>query len=270
MSVEKVKIFVEKKSFQHFIIALIIFNSITIGLETFESIVISTGDILHFLDRIILAIFVVEITLKLYAYNFSFFKDGWNVFDFSIVAIALLPTTGSLSILRALRIFRSLRLIKNLPRLRFLVESLLMSLPSIGWIFALLSLIFYVFSVVGVKIFGATHPEYFGTLWASMFSLFQIMTLEGWADIARDVIEDHPFAFLYFIFFILAASYSALNIFIAIIVNTMSETQNKIRDEESNKIENIIRGEKEELKEDLRRLKEQIELLEKKLFKNNY
>jgi voltage-gated sodium channel len=267
MNREKIKQFVEKDSFQKFIITLIIFNSITIGMETSSAIMTSIGDMLLLIDKIILAIFVLEITLKLYAYRFSFFKGGWNVFDFSIVAIALLPASGALAVLRSLRIFRSLRLIKNLPRLRFIVESLLLSLPSIGWIFVLLTLVFYVFSVIGTKLFGSSYSEWFGTIWASMFSIFQIMTLEGWADITRTISARYPFSNVYFISFILIASYTTLNIFIAIVVNTMSEIQQKISIQETSKIENIIQDENEEIRNDIRNLKEQIIKLEEKLSK---
>lgn len=262
---EKVKQFVEKNSFQNFIIGLIIFNSITIGMETSEAIMNSFGRTLLLIDKIILAIFVIEISLKLYAYGFGFFNSGWNVFDFAIVAIALLPASGALAILRSLRIFRSLRLIKNLPRLRFIVESLLLSLPSIGWIFVLLTLVFYVFSVIGTKLFGASYPEWFGTIWSSMFSLFQIMTLEGWADIARTISDKYPFSNVFFISFILIASYTTLNIFIAIVVNTMSEIQQKISTQQTIKVEEIIQDESEELRNDIKNLKEQIIRLEEKL-----
>lgn len=262
---EKVKLFVEKISLQNFIITLILFNSITIGMETSGAIMNSFGNILLLIDKIILAIFVIEILLKLYAYGFRFFKSGWNIFDFSIVAIALLPASGALAVLRSLRIFRSLRLIKNLPRLRFIVESLLLSLPSIGWIFILLTLVFYVFSVIGTKLFGTSHPEWFGTIWASMFSLFQIMTLEGWADIARTISARYHFSNAFFISFILIASYTTLNIFIAIVVNTMSEIQQKISIQEASKIEDIIQDENEELRNDIRNLKEQIIKMEEKL-----
>ncbi len=267
MSRAKVTQFVEKNSAQNFIIALIIFNSITIGLETSSAIMNSFGNILLLIDKIILAIFVLEITLKLYAYGFSFFKSGWNIFDFSIVAIALLPASGTLAVLRSLRIFRSLRLLKNLPKLRFIVEALLHSLPSLGWIFVLLALVFYVFAVIGTNLFGAAYPEWFGNLGASMFSLFQIMTLEGWVEISRAVMKDFPLANIYFIIFILLASYTTLNIFIAIVVNTMSEVQQKTSNESVEKIENFIIDENEELKHDIRLLKEQILKMEEKLLR---
>ena len=267
MNRENIKQFIESKSVQNFIIGLIVLNSITIGFETSDKVMSSMGDMLFLIDKIILAIFVLEITLKLYAYGFSFFRSGWNIFDFSIVAIALLPASGSLAILRALRIFRSLRLIKNVPRLRFIVESLFHSLPSLVWIFVLLALVFYVFAVVGTKLFGSAFPEWFGTLGASMFSLFQIMTLEGWADISREIMKEFPLSNIYFISFILLASYTTLNIFIAIVVNTMSEVQQKTSDENVNKIEDLIQDEKEELRKDIRQLKEQITKMEDKLTK---
>ncbi len=265
MKRESILEFVEKNSVQNFIITLIIINSITIGMETSSAIMNSFGNVLLLIDKIILTIFVIEILLKLYAYGFGFFRSGWNVFDFTIVSIALLPASGALAVLRSLRIFRSLRLIKNLPRLRFIVESLLLSLPSIGWIFVLLTLVFYVFSVIGTKLFGSAFPEWFGTLWASMFSLFQIMTLEGWAEIARSVMRKYPMSNIYFISFILIASYTTLNIFIAIVVNTMAEIQQKISTRESEKIGVLIQDENEELRNDIRNLKEQIIRLEEKL-----
>lgn len=267
MSRDKAKQFVEKKSFQNFIISLIILNAITIGMETSSEIMILFGSMLLLIDKIILAIFVIEILLKLYGYGFGFFKSGWNIFDFSIVAIALLPASGPLAILRALRIFRSLRLIKNVPKLRFIVESLFHSLPSLVWIFVLLSLVFYVFSVIGTKLFGADYPQWFGNLGASMFSLFQIMTLEGWAEISRSIMEKYPLANIYFILFILLASYTTLNIFIAIVVNTMAEVQQKVSEDEISKIEEFIQDENEELKQNIRLIKEQVIRLEERLMK---
>lgn len=269
MTREKIKQLCESTGFQNFIIGLIIFNSITIGFETSENIMSSFGSTLLLIDKIILAVFVVEIVLKLYAYGFSFFRNGWNVFDFSIVAVALLPASGALAVLRSLRIFRSLRLIKNVPKLRFIVESLFHSLPSLLWIFVLLALVFYVFAVIGTKLFSSEFPAWFGTLGASMFTLFQIMTLEGWAEISRDIMSVYPLANIYFILFILLASYTTLNIFIAIVVNTMSEVQQKVASEKVDKIETIIQDENEELRNDIKLLKEQIIRMEEKLTKRN-
>jgi len=267
MNRNKIQLIVETRYFQNFIISLIILNSISIGFETSDKIMLAFGSILLLMDKVILFVFVIEIILKLYAYRISFFKSGWNIFDLSIVAIALLPVSGSLAILRSLRIIRSLRLLKNLPKLRFIVESLLHSLPSLGWIFVLLALVFYIFAVIGTKLFSSEFPELFGSLGRSMFSLFQIMTLEGWAEIARNVMIKYPLAYIYFIVFILLASYTTLNIFIAIVVNTMSEVQLRVSNKEVEKIENFIQDENEELRNDIKNIKEQIINLENKIVK---
>ena len=259
--------FVESNFVQRFIIGLIIVNSIIIGFETSPEVVSSYGGMLQLIDRLILAVFMIEMLIKIYAYRLSYFVNGWNVFDFIIVSVALLPTYGSLSILRAFRIFRALRLIKNVPKLRFIVEALFHSLPSLSWIFVLLSLVFYVFAVVGTKAFGTDFPTWFGTLGASMFTLFQIMTLEGWAEISRTIQHTHPFAMFYFISFILIASYTTLNIFIAIVVNTMSEIQHQDNAEQIQAIEHIIKDERSELINDIKILKEYIVRLEKKIEK---
>ena len=257
--------FIESNVVQRFIIGLIVVNSIIIGFETSPEAIVSYGSLLQLMDRLILAVFVIEMLIKIYAYRLSYFMNGWNVFDFIIVSVALLPTYGSLSILRAFRIFRALRLIKNVPKLRFIVEALFHSLPSLSWIFVLLSLVFYVFAVVGTKAFGTDFPMWFGTLGGSMFTLFQIMTLEGWAEISRTVQQTYPFAVLYFISFILIASYTTLNIFIAIVVNTMSEIQHQGNAEHIQAIESIIKDERSEFISDLNVLKDVIVRLEKKI-----
>lgn len=262
-----IKDLIESTVVQRIIIGLIILNSIIIGFETSPEILVSYGSILQLIDKVILAVFVIEMLLKIYAFRLSYFMNGWNIFDFIIVLIALLPTYGALSILRAFRIFRALRLIKNVPKLRFIVEALFHSLPSLSWIFVLLSLVFYVFAVVGTKSFGADYPVWFGTLGASMFTLFQIMTLEGWAEISRSIQDTHPFATIYFISFILIASYTTLNIFIAIVVNTMSEIQHHDNKEQIQAIEHIIKDERSELINDIKILKEYIVRLEKKVEK---
>lgn len=206
----------------HTIVALIVANAITIGLETSDPVVAEIGGFLRVFDTAVLTVFVVEIVIKLIAFGPRFFRSGWNLLDFFIVAIALLPTTGWLSILRTLRILRVLRLLSTVPRLRQLTESLLQTLPSIGWIAFMLSLVFYVFSVIGTELFGDRFPEWFGSIGESMYTLFQIMTLESWSmGIARPVMETYPLAWLYFVPFILISAFTILNLFIGVIVNTM-------------------------------------------------
>lgn len=215
--------FVESPRVQGAIIALIVANAVTLGLETFPPLARRFGDVLHTVDQALLAIFVIELLLKLAAHGPRFFRSGWNLFDFVVVGIALLPSSGALSVLRALRVLRVLRLISTVPKMRFVVESLARSLPGLGSIGLLLLLFFYVFAVMATKLYGAHFPQWFGSLWASMFSLFQIMTLEGWADIAREVMAREPGAWVFFLVFILLATFTVLNLFIAVIVNAMQE-----------------------------------------------
>ncbi|MBA4251854.1 MAG: voltage-gated sodium channel [Chlorobiaceae bacterium] len=264
---KKIGEFIESQKIQRIIITLIIINSITIGMETFDSVMEKYGTILLTIDRAILFIFVIEIILKLFAFRLSFFKNAWNVFDFVIVAIALFPASGIFAVLRSLRILRTLRLLKTVPRLRFIIEALLRTLPSLGWIFVLLMLVIYVFAVIGTKLFGNTFPEWFGTLWLTMFTLFQIMTLEGWAEIARALMTHYPISVFYFLLFILIASYTALNIFIAVVVNTMNEIEKKNEELEMKNLEKIIKSEKSELREEIFSLKNEIQNLREDLKK---
>ena len=180
--------------------------------------------------------FTVEIGLKIWVYRASFFRGGWNLFDFAIVAVAWLPATGALSVLRALRIMRVLRLISVVPQMRAVIGALFNALPGMGSIVAVLALIFYVAAVMATKLFGATFPDWFGSIGASMYSLFQVMTLESWSmGIVRPVMEVHPGAWAFFVPFIIITSFSVLNLFIALIVNSMqslqAETKNSLREE---------------------------------------
>ena len=213
---------IESRRFEWFITAIIIVNAITLGLETVPAAMNAAGGLLLTLDRVILGIFVVELVAKMAVYRLSFYKDPWRVFDFIIVGIALLPTSGSLSVLRALRILRVLRLVSMVPSLRRVVGGLIAALPGMGSIVLLLGLVFYVFSVMATKLYGATFPEWFGSIPASAYSLFQIMTLESWSmGIVRPVMDAYPMAWAFFVPFIIATSFTVLNLFIGIIVSAM-------------------------------------------------
>ncbi len=215
------------------IIGLIVINAIILGLETSQTMMALMGPQLIGANRLILAVFVIEIGLKLIALGPRFFRSGWNIFDFLVVAIALVPAAGPLEILRALRILRVLRLLSQVPKLRQIIESLLRALPGIGWTALLLVLVFYIFAVMGTMLFADTFPEYWGNLGLSLFSLFQIMTLESWSSgVARPMMEAYPWIWLYFVPFILISSFMVLNLFIAIIV---SATQSIHADEEEEK-----------------------------------
>ena len=217
-----VRDWVESPRIQNGIMALIVINAIVLGLETVPSVMQDYGVILLTADSIILGVFVVEISLRLFAHRLAFFRDPWSLFDFAVVGIALIPASGPLAVLRALRILRVLRLLTLVPSMRRVVGALMGSIPGLSSIGLVLLLIYYVFAVIATKLFGANFPQWFGTIGESLYSLFQIMTLESWSmGIVRPVMEVHPNAWLFFIIFILIATFTMLNLFIAIIVNAM-------------------------------------------------
>jgi voltage-gated sodium channel len=219
-----VRALVEHKRFQQFIIWVIVVNAVTLGLETSQRVEDNFGGLLHGADRIMLGIFVVELVLRLYAHGWRFFTDSWSVFDFIVVSISLIPSTGPLSVLRALRVLRVLRLISAVPAMRRVVSGLLAAVPGMASIGALLALIIYVAGVMATKMFGDISPEYFGDLGRTLFTLFQTMTGEGWPDVAREVMEQRWWAWVFFVIYILVSSFAVLNMFIAVIVSGMEKT----------------------------------------------
>jgi voltage-gated sodium channel len=231
-----------------FIIALIIANAITLGLETSDAILAEAGGALRAFNVFVLVVFSAEIIIKLAAFGPRFFRSGWNVMDFLVVAISLVPAAGPLSILRSLRILRVLRLLSTVPRLRRLTESLLSAIPSIGWISFMLGLVFYVFAVIGTELFGERFPDWFGNVGASMYTLFQVMTLESWSmGIARPVMEAFPYAWLYFVPFILISAFTILNLFIGIIVNSMQALHWEEEETRRQETEERAHAEREEM-----------------------
>ena len=214
--------FIARPVFQNAILALILVNAVTLGLETSAAVMAAYGDLLHLLDKAILSAFVAEIALRLYVHRLRFFRDPWSVFDFSVVAIALIPATGQLSVLRALRVLRVLRILTIVPSMRRVVGALLGAIPGLMSIGLVLLLIYYVFAVIATNLFAAAFPDWFGNLGRSFYTLFQIMTLESWSmGISRPVMAQFPYAWAFFVSFILIATFTMLNLFIAIIVNAM-------------------------------------------------
>lgn len=231
--------FVESERFRNTIMALIVFNAVALGLESSRSIMQEWGDVLHLIDRIVLWIFTIELALRIAAHGPRFFRDGWNLFDFFIVAIAYAPATESMSVLRAMRVLRVFRLISAIPSMRIVVEALLRSLPGLGSIFALLLLIFYVFAVMATKLYGDTNIEKFGSLGTSLYTLFQLMTLDGWVgEIVNPVLEHHPNAMVFFLPFIVLSTFVVLNLFIALIVDSM---QRMAKADDAGETSHIIR-----------------------------
>ncbi|MXW93772.1 MAG: ion transporter [Rhodospirillaceae bacterium] len=206
------------------ITAVIVLNAITLGLETSASVMERVGPLLLLLDDVVLAIFVIELLAKLFAFGWRYFTNGWNVFDFIIVGIALAPASGDLTVLRSLRILRVLRLVAIVPSMRKVVMALMAAIPGVSSVIALLALVYYVFAVMVTKLYGKAFPDWFGTVGDSMYSLFQIMTLESWSmGIVRPVMEQYPGAWMVFVPFILMTSFAVINLFIAVIVNAMTE-----------------------------------------------
>ncbi|QJB70828.1 ion transporter [Parasphingorhabdus halotolerans] len=240
---EKIRALIESSRFQNAIMVVIVLNAIIIGMETSPGLMARYGEILVALDRIAIVIFIVEIALKLIVYRLSFFKNGWNIFDFVIVGAALLPTGGSLSVLRALRILRALRLISAMPKMRKVVQGLFAAIPSMGTVIVLLGLVFYIAAVMATKMFGSEFPQWFGTIGASLYSLFQIMTLESWSmGIVRPIMEVYSWAWVFFVPFVLVTSFVVLNLFIAIIVNAMHEETDEEQAAQRDEILHEIRG----------------------------
>lgn len=226
---ERLRIFIEHRRVQGAIITLILINAVLLGLETWPAAMAAAGGPIRALDTAILAVFVVEIALRLYVHRKAFWRDPWSIFDFAVVTIALLPATGQLAVLRALRVLRVMRLLTMVPSMRRVVGALLGAIPGLISIGLVLLVIYYVFAVIATNLFAADYPEWFGHLGRSLYTLFQIMTLESWSmGIARPVMENFPYAWAFFVPFILIATFTMLNLFIAIIVNAMqSYTENE-------------------------------------------
>lgn len=249
---------IESRRFDIAITVLIVINAITLGLETSAEAMESAGTLLVALDRMILAVFVLEIAARLAVYRLGFFRDPWRVFDLFVVGLALLPATGNLSVLRALRILRVLRLVSMVPSLRRVVGGLVAALPGMGSIMLLLALVYYVFSVMATKLFGASFPDWFGTIALSAYTLFQIMTLESWSmGIVRPVMETYPWAWLFFIPFILSTTFTVLNLFIGIIVSAMQEEH----DAEASAERHDLKADQESILAELRQLRLEVRAL---------
>lgn len=254
--------FIEGKPAQTFITALIVLNAVSLGLETSPAVMGKFGGALVAFDTFVLGVFVVEIATKLFGRGFGFFRDGWNVFDFLIVSIALVPASGPLAVLRALRVLRVLRLVSVVPRMRAVIQALITAIPGMVSIVGLITLIFYVSAVLATNFFGSSFDEWFGSVGASMFSLFQIMTLESWSmGIVRPVMVEFPHAWAFFVPFILVTSFAVINLFIGVIVDAM-QTQHA---EEARHVEARMDEDTASLRREMAGLREEIAGLRRSL-----
>ena len=210
-------------------IGLIIVNAVLIGLETSREFVERYDGWLVLGNDLILAVFVVEALLKITAVAPRFrlyFGDGWNLFDFSIIVLSLIPATGEFALVaRLIRILRVLRLVSAVPQLRLIIATLVRSIPSMGHVILLMSVIFYIYAVTGYHLFGEHDPQHWGTLGASLLTLFQMVTLEGWVDVMETALEMHWWAWIYFVSFVLIGTFVVLNLFIAVVINNLEQSK---------------------------------------------
>ncbi len=261
---QRVRRLVDHSISQKVVMTLIVINAITLGFETSVTIMGHIGPVLLMFDKVVIAIFCVEIILRIYAHGPAFFRDPWGVFDFIVVAITLTPSNDSLSVLRSLRVLRVLRLVSAVPRLRRIVAALLHAVPGVAAIGALLMLVFYVFAVITTKLFGSAFSDWFGTIGESMFTLFQIMTLESWSmGIVRPVMEAYSWAWIVFVAFIVLSSFTVLNLFIAIIIDSMQSLHDSEKEETVTEMSDVVQSEHldraaefQELKREMQEIKD--------------
>ncbi len=232
----KLRRIADSKRFNFFIVGLIVITSIFIGLDTYPSVRAEIGGFLELADKIILGIFVLEQLIRIGAEGgrpWRYFLDPWNVFDFCIITICLLPIgESSVAVVRLVRVLRVLRLLKTIPRLRMLVQGIVKSLSSIGYVAALLLVHFYLFSVLGVSFFRESDPGHFANLQTAFMSLFQVLTLENWPDLMAPSKAVFPVgAQLYFLLYIVVGTMIILNLFVGVIVGSMSEANQEMERE---------------------------------------
>ncbi|MEM9236080.1 MAG: ion transporter [Verrucomicrobiota bacterium] len=216
--------FIDSTLIQRVVVAVIVVNAIILGLETSPALMERYGSLLVLLDKACLLVFVVELVIKVIAYRSLFWRSGWNIFDLLVVAIALVPGIGPWAVLRSLRVLRVLRLLTVVPSLRRVVAAFIHAIPGLFGVMTVMAIFFYTAAVLATGLFGDSHPDWFGSIGKSLFSLFQVMTLESWSmGIVRPVMEVHPWAWAFFVPFIIIATFTILNLFIGIIVSTMQE-----------------------------------------------
>ncbi len=220
---------VEAPAFEFTIIAIIILNGALLGLGTSPALSERYGELIRIGSQIALVIFIVEALLKMVSASprvAGYFKDGWNIFDFLVIVFALIPATGQFAMIaRLARLLRVLRLISTIRDLRLIVAALVRSIPSVGHVMMLMSIIVYIYAIMGYHLFHENDPENWGNLGISLLTLFNIITLEGWTEVMYAAMEVHPLAWLYFVSFVIVGTFVVINLFIAIIINNLDEAK---------------------------------------------
>ncbi len=256
---EIVKKIIENIWFSRAITTLILLLAIVLGLETNAEIAKNHAQSLNVFHTVVLSVFTLEIVLKLYVYRYGFFKNPWNIFDFTIVAVSYVPLGANVAAIRLLRVLRLLRLITVIPQMRRVVEALLKTIPGMASIAGLMFLIFYIFAIMANQLYGSSFPEWFGTLGNSFYTLFQIMTLESWSmGIVRPIMEVYPMAWMFFVPFIIMVTFIVINLVIAIIVDAMEE----IKKEEMREAKSILHDQERMLLSEIDDFKRKLERLE--------
>jgi len=216
-------------SFEHSIIGLILLNALILGLETAPTLVEQYGRWFEIGHSFILAIFIIEAILKITAVAPRlrlYFGDGWNLFDFSVILLALMPATGELAVIaRLARLLRVLRLISTIPELRLIVTTLIRSIPSMGHVILLMSIIFYIYGIAGYHLFHEHDPVHWETLGLSLLTLFRIVTLEDWTDVMYTAMELYKWAWIYFVSFVFMGTFVIINLFIAVVLNNLDQAK---------------------------------------------
>lgn len=257
-----IKHLVESSKFQNFIMGIIILNGITMGFQTSKSFATNYHTYFELFNIFVVTVFTIEIALRIYVHKKSFFKDPWSLFDFTIVAISLVPANAGFEIFRVLRVLRLFRIITVVPQMRKIITALLSVIPGIASIAALLTLFFYIFAIMATQLFGEQFPEWFGTLGESFYTLFQIMTLESWSmGIVRPIMEVYPLAWIFFVPFIFMSTFIIVNLIIAIVVDAMNEMNANEEEqiiETVQSSENASKREIVKLRNDIQELKELI------------
>ena len=208
---------------------IIVLNAIVLGMDTSVWLTVRVGSYLEAANQLFLGLFVLEAAVKIFACwpkPGRYFKDGWNVFDFTVIVVSLLPATGELATLaRLVRLLRVLRLVAALPELRLIVATLVRSIPSMFNVLCLMSIIFYVYAVAGYHLFHEVDPTHWRTLGISALTLFRIITLEDWTDVMYAAMEQHWWAWAYFVSFVVVGTFVVVNLFIAVVINNLDEAK---------------------------------------------
>lgn len=241
---DRVQMLIVHPLFERVVIGVIVLNALVLGIETFPEVMKRHSSMLEIIDQLFVAFFVAELALRIYAQRLAFFhwKEGWNWFDFLIVSVTLLPFAGNVSALRALRILRALRLVSAVPSFRQVVNGIGRAVAGFASVLGVLVLIHYVAAVMGSKLFGEKFPDTFGDLFTSLFTLFQVMTLDAWSDVARPVIETYPWSWMFFVGFIAITVFLLLSIIVGIAANAMQpdDREERMRAMED-KLDQILR-----------------------------